>query len=319
MINENAIDIKEEYIARLDPDLLKVLLFDRTSRQNIIWATVHYAERGLGFQPDDYLEIQRITGRNKNVIRPRIVKSKKEQSMRVKSKAEVFTPSWICNSQNNLVDETWFGVKNVFNTEMDKLWKTNPEKIVFPQGKTWQEYVRLKRMEITCGEAPYLVSRYDTVTGNEIEIHDRIGLLDRKLRIVNENTITEEEWYKWAKIAFQSVYGFEYQGDNVLIARENLLFSFSDYYKEKFNKETSKKMLLEISRIISWNIWQMDGLKYIIPLSDIKAVKSEQLALFNNDAIDRNAKDCGGVYCKIFDWGHDHSLLYKNLIKGDEK
>jgi hypothetical protein len=39
-------------------------------------------------------------------------------------------------------------------------------------------------MEISCGEAPYLVSRYDTVSGNIISVDDRIGLLDRKLRVV---------------------------------------------------------------------------------------------------------------------------------------
>ena len=42
-------------------------------------------------------------------------------------------------------------------------------------------------MEITCGEAPYLVSRYDVVKGEIIPVEDRIGILDRKLRVINEN------------------------------------------------------------------------------------------------------------------------------------
>ena len=44
-----------------------------------------------------------------------------------------------------------------------------------------------KRLEITCGEAPYIASRYDTVSGEPIEIKRRIGILDRKLRVVTEN------------------------------------------------------------------------------------------------------------------------------------
>lgn len=28
-----------------------------------------------------------------------------------RDKAEVFTPSWVCNAQNNLVDNQWFGKK----------------------------------------------------------------------------------------------------------------------------------------------------------------------------------------------------------------
>jgi hypothetical protein len=43
-----------------------------------------------------------------------------------------------------------------------KSWETNKEKIVYPKGKTWQDYVRDTRLEISCGEAPYITSRYDT-------------------------------------------------------------------------------------------------------------------------------------------------------------
>ena len=49
-------------------------------------------------------------------------------------------------------------------------------------------------------------------TGEAIPIKDRIGILDRKLRIINENTDNEGEWLKWTIRAFQSVYGYEYQG-----------------------------------------------------------------------------------------------------------
>ena len=49
---------------------------------------------------------------------------------------------------------------------------------------------------------------------DEIPINCRIGILDRKLRVVNENTDTEEDWMNWCIRAFQSVYGYEFQGDN---------------------------------------------------------------------------------------------------------
>lgn len=57
-----------------------------------------------------------------------------------------------------------------------------------------------KRLEITCGEAPYIVSRYDAATGEIIPIERRIGILDRKLRVVNENTETEEDWLFWTTL-----------------------------------------------------------------------------------------------------------------------
>lgn len=206
-----------------------------------------------------------ITDKNGNIIRPRVAKTLEEQTARVKDKAEVFTPSWICNAQNNLVDSAWFGRTNVFNKERNQSWVVNSKRIEFPTKKTWQDYVLANRMEVSCGEAPYLVSRYDTITGKPILLKRRIGLLDRKLRVVSENTENVEDWYKWAVFAFKSVYGFEWQGDNLLLARENLLYSFCDYYKAKFGGSPSRQQMLEIANIISWNIWQMDGLKGVVP------------------------------------------------------
>ena len=123
------------------------------------------------------------------------------------------------------------------NIPQGTTWITNNEKILFENGKkTWKAYVDAKRLEITCGEAPYLVSRYDTTTGELIPVNDRIGLFDRKMRVVNENCEEAESWIKHSLRALKSVYGYEFQGDSILIARENLLYDYIDYYKAKFNE-----------------------------------------------------------------------------------
>lgn len=111
------------------------------------------------------------------------------------------------------------------------------EPIAFPKEKSWKRYIDSRRLEITCGEAPYLVSRYDVSTGDFIvPTKRRIGQLDRKLRVVNENTAAYDDWLKWTIRAFESYYGYEYQGNNLLIARINLLLTFTDYYKERWGK-----------------------------------------------------------------------------------
>ena len=161
----NKIDIQENAIKKFDEDILEVLLMDRSSNKNIIWATDTYSVHGEGYDSQDYITVERITGKFGYVIKPRTEKSKKEQQYRIKNKAEVFTPSWVCNKQNNLVDNAWFGRENVFNTETEKGWIATAEKIIFPDGKTWQDYIKANRLEITCGEAAYLTSRHDTVTG----------------------------------------------------------------------------------------------------------------------------------------------------------
>ena len=304
---QNSIDVKENYIMCLDKRLLGILLKDKSSGENLIWATDMYTWRGSDFQPREPITVKAVTGRRGNVIKPRIQKSKKEQKERIRKKAEVFTPSWICNLMASGFD-SWFGQENVFNTPDGLTWKKSEGKITFPEDKSWKNYVRLRVLEITCGEAPFLASRYDTVTGEWIDVNSRVGLLDRKLRVVNENTDNEDDWIKYAFEAYQSTYGFEWQGDSLLIARENLLFTFIDYYNDKFDKFPEKDILLQLANILSWNIFQMDGLKYVVPYS-CEPKTEGQMNLF--DELPKTSC-CGcetgdngkhiGIYSKIKNW-----------------
>lgn len=207
-------------------------------------------------------------------IKPRVDKSKEEQKRRVKTKAEVFTPSWVCNLQNNLIDNATL-YENAFNSTegpASKEWTPSEDKIVFTEAYTWAHYVTENRLEMTCGEAPYLASRYDTVTGSDIPVKtergwERIGLLDRKLRVVSENVDSQADWLQAALYALRATYGFEWQGDNLLLARLNLLNTVEDYHRVLWGEGLTEAQLLEVADILSWNIWQMDGLKMVQPES----------------------------------------------------
>lgn len=302
------------------------LLKDHTTQQNIYWATDSYANFGEDYSffapitldkitsyvsdegevisKDQYAAIAKknpeLKDKYQEIIRPRAVKSKEEQTQRSKDKAEVFTPAWICNAQNNLIDEAWFGRKDgLFNSpdpENPQGWINNEEKIEFPEGKTWKDYVADMRLEITCGEAPYLCNRYDAVTGQyNANVKYRIGIVDRKLRIVSENITDSKEWILWAKIALRSTYGFEWQGDNLLLAREAMFYTFKEHYiaqfgEAKFNQNRAR-MMPGAAYIISWNVWQMDGLTYGLPghETDIKkrlarvAEYNARLKVYEND------------------------------------
>lgn len=320
MFNE-LVDVKENKLLSIDIELLNIMLKDNSSGKNIIWATSDYENNGSGFDFDSEITVNKVTGVFKELIKPRSKKTKEEKGLRIRNNAEVFTPSWICNEQNNLADDDWFGEKGVFNTSNNKQWSTNYNKIKF-SNKTWEDYVKSKRLEISCGEAPYLVSRYDTVTGKIIKIEDRIGLLDRKLRVVSENVDDYEEWIKWATIAMKSVYGFDWQGDNVLLARENLLYTFIDYYRKKFDKKPDIELVKDIAEIISWNIWQMDGLKYVIPNS-CSNQKITQMTLFGDITTGQVCEGCkngdnkkhNGLYCKIMNWETNRKIKFTTILK----
>lgn len=321
------IDIKENDILKIDEELLAILLKDKTTGKNIIWATDNYKKNGASYNPDQEIKIELITGYHGSIIRPRISKSKTEQQQRIRQKAEVFTPSWICNIQNNQIDEKWFEQKNIFNIEKENNWETIKEKIVFPnvKDKTWQDYLSTKRLEITCGEAPYLTSRYDSVTGDFIAVKDRIGILDRKLRVVCENTDSRDEWLKWAYIAVQNIYGFDWQGDNVLIARENILFNIAEHYEYKFNQLLTTQDLIGFAKVIAWNIFQMDGLKFVIPNSCCKKTIVEE-TLFGTEIISKECIGCkkgdnkkhNGIYCKVKDWETHQTVRFIDLFEGKE-
>lgn len=317
------VDIKENILFELDKDLLNILLKDRTSNNNLLWATDEYNYLGENYSANKQITIELITDVNGEVIKPRVEKTKTEQALRIKQKAEVFTPSWVCNAQNNLIDNAWFEKEDVFNKELEKGWETNKKTISFPKKlqKTWQDYVNDTRLEITCGEAPYLTSRYDAVTGIYIIVPERIGLLDRKLRVVRENTETKKEWIEWAKVAVQNIYGYDWQGDNVFLARENILISTAEHYEYRFNEKMPVDILKEFAKIISWNIWQMDGLKFVIPNS-CKSVEDFQLPLFSKNTVKQECEGCrtnnyfkhNGIYCLIMDWKTKQTIKFVSLM-----
>lgn len=349
-------DVQETALAELDKNILLILLKDRSTGKNILWATDDYKDLGIGFAADDEITLPAITGAHGNLIKPRALKSKEEQGARTRNMAEVFTPLWICNKQNNLADNAWFGRENVFNTENGTDWQATEGKIAFPSEDGtdgWIAYIASKRLEITCGEAPYLASRYDTMTGEIVPLEKRIGLLDRKLRVINERTRNlkdreraKKRWLELATLAVRSIYGFEWAGDNILLARENLLFTVADYYAAKFGDALDMEMLEHFAEIISWNIWQMDGLKAVVPNSchDYKKERqavSPNLFLakdFSARTLKRSVSPCdvdederqkcqgclkdnielhNGVYCRIKNWSTGKILLFKDMLDGE--
>ena len=262
----------------LPTPLLEILLQDRTTEENIFWACNDYEELGSGYSFSDPITLDAIRGEHGRVIMPRVMKHRDLKRRRTKEKAEIFTPAWVCNLQCNCGDDGYLAEGVSFNYNLDaegREWEATTEPIRFAEGVTWQDYILRTCMEITCGEAPYLASRYDAVTGEPIPIYKRIGLLDRKLRVVGENVSDRADWLVWVVKSFQSVYGYEWQGDNILLARENMLYTFIEYYRDRWNEEPTLAEQTEIAEVVAWNIFQMDGLKFVIPNSCRQVIRVE--------------------------------------------
>jgi len=247
--------------------ILEILLLDRTtsrpgSPKNIIWANDNYQQYDpVAYGATAQITPELITGSRGSLILPRAMKTKALQKERTKTKAEVFTPTWIVKKQNDTVDE---------NFTSDDL----------------ETYTHRKWLEIACGEAPYMATRYDMETGELIPIAERVGFVDRKLARINNEITDKDEWQRLVELAYKSSYGFEWSGDSLLIARENLLFTYRDYYLAKWGREPQYGAFEKIATIISYNIFQMDGLKFIIPLTEkMEKVKVTHAPLFDADEL----------------------------------
>ena len=279
-----AIDISEEQLAMESADLLKILLKDRTTKKNIVWATHSYELLGKGFAPSDRITPSRVTGTYANLIQPRSEKSKYEQKDRTKIRAEVFTPTWLVEKQNGYVE-----------AELEAL--------------DLKDYIQVSWLEITCGEAPYMVTRYDTVTGEEIPLSERVGFVDRKLQRISREISDESTFYELIKEAYRASYGYEYQGDSLLLARENLLATFEDYYLAKTGNQPTLEQKKEIATIISYNVFQMDGLKKISPYSATQE-QFQQLSLFSDELEVEQAEESK---TQIKDWKKNKRIGFERL------
>lgn len=293
--------------------VLDTLLKDHSTGKNIIWATDPPEElQTVMYEPvtdRSQITTQQLGLTHYEVVLPRMMKQTDTQQQRTRKKGEVFSPAWVCNKMNNALDADWFRGLGAgesagqFTVELPQGWQTVETPVQFPayKGRTpaWVQYVQSRRLEVTCGEAPFLASRYDAATGEMIPVARRIGILDRKLRVVSENAATEDEWRKYATHAVQSTYGYEYQGDNLLLARVNLLLTYAEHLQARWQRKPTKEELQPIANIISWNLWQMDGLHLSVPGGKPQP-EAEQLDLFS--MFGAAEPQLPTVSCKVKNW-----------------
>lgn len=299
--NENIIINLAEDIERYAKNgVLDVLLSDQTTEKNIVWATAAYEERGSAYSAESEITREAITKSNLGVIKTRVEKAIEDQASLTKSFAEVFTPTWICKL---MIDEA------------DSLNSTGVD--LLSDVKEKRSYIRSRILEITCGEAPFITNRYDAADGTYVPFEERIGILDRKLTIVKDISTSRNTWKRWAEEALKSVYGYEYQGDNLLIARINVLRTMESAIQDAGYDSLRTIELKNLAKIITWNFWQMDGLDGCVPF---KALNESfyQPSIFDLllPETDSDIKKHETVFSKIFDWRSNAEIEFRELQNG---
>lgn len=266
----NLIDISEYSILDAMPEVLDTLLRDQTlsgpdpqQYHNIRWLTADYAAQGEGYAADDEMRVACLSGRQAWLVLPR--------ALRVPQPADAGLDTWQLNAQLNAEEREWFDGHDVFNVENpDHTWSVTRSPIQFPRAyHRWRDYILLPHTVAPCGEGELITSRYDLGTQCFLPTLQRIGLLDRKLRIVTERCRESKDWLHAAKAALASIYGYALRGDEVFLCRQAMLYTLIEWYLSAFDRRPQRQTLLLWARIISWNVWQMDASSLCVPGTSI--------------------------------------------------
>lgn len=235
------------YLLESNPKVLSTLIKDRSANRPIFFGTDNYESISKTFSENSRMGVGMmrhfLVDEDRTIFQPRAQKDSKIKASRTKKRGEVLTPLWIVNQMIDLLDEEW-------------------------KELSLNEYLSQTVLELCCGEAPFLVQRYDSISGDLIPVAQRRGILDRKLHRTSKSTKSKKTWMDRAYQAYRTTYGYEYQGDSLFLGRENLLFDFVEHYFDKFHELPSINEINNIATIISWNLFQMDGLKNEVPYFD---------------------------------------------------
>ena len=78
MNSANGIDVIEQDIADLSYPLLDILLYDRTTKRNIIWASEDYTHMGELYGAKNQIMPELVIGNNTRLIQPRTAKAQEK-------------------------------------------------------------------------------------------------------------------------------------------------------------------------------------------------------------------------------------------------
>ena len=104
------------------------------------------------------------------------------------------------------------------------------------------------------------------------------------------------------------------------------MFTIAEYYEAKFNEKLETQDLVGFAKVIAWNIWQMDGIKFVIPNSCCtKEIIDEDL--FERRIISKPCVGCkkgdnrkhNGIYCIIKDWETHRNIRFVDMVFGGGK
>ena len=89
--------------------------------------------------------------------------------------------------------------------------------------------------------------------------------------------------------------------------------------QDRWDRTPTDAEMRKIVNVIVWNLWQMDGISGTVPFGMPKE-EYHQFSLFDFGVADelekQDIEEPEEVYCRIYDWRSDKSLMYKSMKEG---
>lgn len=225
----------QSMLQEIDESVLETLLTDKSTRRPLVWPS------GPN-HPAAWMS-------REDFLRPQLAAEDPQAEQ-----AEFL--EW--NRKLNTLDAAWFGHEPAFNEESAQGWQTLSEPVAFDDPFHWKKYVTRPVFLFQAGHGQALVFRPFAQGAEPMQYGKRMGILDRRLRIISENTREESEWLRWAESALQSLYGTDVSPLAIFQARLSALVAVREAYAQRFGGQLPVREEKYMVTTLCWNLFQMD-------------------------------------------------------------
>ena len=261
----------QSMLQEIDESVLETLLTDKSTRRPLVWPSGPE-------HPAAWMSRDDLLRPDKNAEDPQA------------EQAEFL--EW--NRKLNSLDAAWFGHEPAFNTESASGWQTLSEPVAFDDPFHWKKYVIRPVFLFQAGRGQALVFRPFALGAQPMPYEKRMGILDRRLRIISENTREESEWLRWAESALQSLYGTDSSPLSIFQARLSAIMAVREAYAQRFGAQLPVREEKYMVTTLCWNLFQMDPVTGCsFPVEEKPA--PVQLSLFETPAAQSSEQDRDGL------------------------
>ena len=151
------IDIKENNLYRLDSRLIEILLIDRTTKKNLIWATDNYSSRGAGYQSGDHISVYAIIKRNGSTLLSLALKSRKKNNLSALNRKRKFSLRLGFAMHKTILSITLGSEKKMFSIpKQKKAGRQTAKKLYSPKAKLGKIMSRKTALKLLAVKLPIL-------------------------------------------------------------------------------------------------------------------------------------------------------------------